>query len=95
MAIQEYWLTQKCYMQQAGQTVPRFIDASMGNPVKVRLNDTVIRGGKEEPLKTGRFLSLIKPDKPVDVRPGRPEAPDMNLAQPSEGRRGRGRAADQ
>ena len=89
-----YWLMQKTYIAPGEGSPNGLINASLEHPVKVRMEDTVMRGGVPEPRKVApadRFLVLIDdekpeasvPAKPVDVRPnpvGSERAP-ANLAQ--------------
>jgi hypothetical protein len=108
--VQEFWLTNKRYLKQVGQTEPVMIHAAPDNPVLVRLPAKILR-------KTGdteawvdhpedSFLKKVKPKEPVDVRPKSSfTRPELNVARPVEpppdpdaaaasGKHKSGRAAD-
>lgn len=67
--VVEFWLTGPKYIQQVGDSWPKYVDASPTVPVKVVLPAKVDRGGVLVDQPEGPFMKRVKPDKPKGVVP--------------------------
>lgn len=62
--VAEFYLTGPKYLQQIGESFPRYVDASPGVPIKVVLPAKVLRKGGLVDQPESSFMRRVKPEKP-------------------------------